>query len=67
MLASADKAAYNVVVVLKDALHPVLQQHSVIDRHQCHIWSPAKFGVLADENHEKLHTLYWLYKPHISP
>ena len=37
----------------------------LMSRHRCHI--AAKFGVLADEDHSKLPTLYWLPKLHKRP
>ena len=37
-------------------------EKSAVDRHQCHI--AAKFGVFVDEDHSKLHTLYWSPKLH---
>ena len=75
--APADKAAYNVVVVgkmyyintLKQELstaktyeHNLLEEKIVIGRHRCNM--TAKFGVFVDEDHSKLHTLYWLPKLH---
>ena len=32
----------------------------MVDRHRCHM--SAKFGLFVDEDHSKLHTLYWLPK-----
>ena len=74
-MAPADKAANNVVVVfkryyintLKEELsiaktyeHTTFDETSIVDRHRCHM--AAKFGLFADEDHSKLHTLhvYWL-------
>ena len=77
VLAPADKAANNVVVVwkryyintLKQELstaktyeHNRLDETSIVDRHQCHM--AAKFGLFVDEDHSKLPTLYWLPKRH---
>ena len=76
----ADKAANNVVVVLKmyyiNTLkqelstaktyeHNRLDETSVVDKHRCHM--AAKFGVFVDENHGRLPTLYLLPQLHIRP
>ena len=80
VLAPADKAANNVVVVWKryyiDTLkqelstaktyeHNRLDETSIVDRHRCHM--AAKFGLFVDEDHSKLPTLYWLPKFHKRP
>ena len=77
---SADKAANNVVVVLKRYYittlkkelstvntyeHNRLDETSIVDRHRCH--NAAQFGVFVDEDHSKLPTLYWLSKLHKRP
>ena len=45
--------------------HNRLDETSVVDRHRCHM--AAKFGVIVDEDHSKLPTLYWLPKLHKRP
>ena len=40
--------------------HNLLNERYVIDRHRCHM--VARFGVLVDEDYDKLPTLYWLTK-----
>ena len=40
--------------------HNLLEEKIVIGRHRCNM--TAKFGVFIDEDHSKLHTLYWLPK-----
>ena len=45
--------------------HNLLDEKSVVDRHQCNM--AAKFDVFVDEGHSKLHTLYWLPKLHKIP
>ena len=80
VLAPTDKAANNVVVVLKKYYINTLKQElstaktyahnrlvetSVADRHRCHM--AAKFGLFVDEDHSKLPTLYWLLKLHKRP
>ena len=40
----------------------MIQETSVVDRHQCNI--AAKFSVFVDDDHSKLPTLYWLPKLH---
>ena len=77
VLAPADKAANNIVVVwkmyyintLKQELstaktyeHNRLDETPIVDGHQCHM--VAKFGLFVDEDHSKLPTLYWLPKLH---
>ena len=37
---------------------PLLDERYVVDRHRCHM--AAKFVRDVDENHDKLHTLYWI-------
>ena len=73
-MAPADKAADNVVVVLKRYHINTLMQElstvktyetSIVDRHRCHM--AAKFALFADEDHSKLPTLYWLPKLHKRP
>ena len=76
-MASADKAANNVVVVskmynfnpleqelstAKTYEHNLLDKTSIIDRHRCH--TAAKFRMFVDEDHSKLPTLYRLPKLH---
>ena len=70
VLAQAVNAANNVLVVchtimLKQEIssdesyeYNLLEEKYVNDRHRCHM--NARFGVFVDENHGKLHTLYWL-------
>ena len=70
VFAPAVNAANNVLVMyhttmLKQELssdetyeNNLLEERSVDDRHQCHM--NAKYVVFVDENHGKLHTLYWL-------
>ena len=80
VLALADKAANNVVVVcimyyintIKQDLrtaetyeHNRLDETSVVDRHGCHM--AAKFDVFVDGDHCNLSTLYWLPKLHKRP
>ena len=43
----------------------MLDETSIVDRHQCHM--AAKFGLFVDEDHNKLPTLYWLPKLHKRP
>ena len=43
----------------------MLDETSIVDRHQCHM--AAKFGLFVDEDHSKLPTLYWLPKLHKRP
>ena len=77
VLAPADKAANNVVVVYKryyiNALkqelstakiyeHNTLDETSIVNRHRCHM--AAKFGLFVDEDLSKLPTLSWLPKLH---
>ena len=38
----------------------LLDERPVADRHRCHM--AARSSVFVDENHSKLHTLYWLPK-----
>ena len=45
--------------------HNLLDEKSVVDKHRCHM--AAKFGVLVDEDHSKLPTLYRLPKLHKIP
>ena len=45
--------------------HFEINETSIIDRHRCHM--AAKFGVLVDEGHSKLPTLYRLLKLHKRP
>ena len=45
--------------------HNLLDEKSVVDRHQCHM--AAKFCVFVDEDHSKLPALYWLPKLHKRP
>ena len=45
--------------------HNRLDETSIVDRHRCHM--AAKFGLFVDEDHSKLHTLYWLPKLHKRP
>ena len=45
--------------------HNRLDETSVVDKHRCHM--AAKFGVLVNEDHSKLPTLYWLPKLHKRP
>ena len=45
--------------------HNRLDETSVVDRHRCNM--SAKFGLLSDEDHSKLPTLYWLPKLHKRP
>ena len=45
--------------------HNRLDETSVVDKHLCHM--AAKFGVIVDEDHSKLSTLYWLPKFHKRP
>ena len=40
--------------------HNLLDKKSVVDRHRCHM--AAKVGIFVDEDHRKLHTLYWIPK-----
>ena len=49
----------------KTCQHKRFDETSVVDRHQCHM--AAEFGVFVDEDHSKLHTLYWLPKLHKRP
>ena len=80
VLAPADKAANNVVVVwkryyintLKQEVstaktyeHNRLDQTSIIDRHRCHM--AASFEVFVDEGHSKLPTIYWFPKLYKRP
>ena len=44
--------------------HNLLDEKSVVNRHRCHM--ATKFGVFVDEDHNKLPTLYWLPKLHMS-
>ena len=37
--------------------HNLLDEKSVVDRHQCHM--AAKFDVFVDVDHSKLSALYW--------
>ena len=78
VLFPADKAANNVVVVwllyyintlkreLVDTnaykLHPSLSERVVVDRHGCH--TALHFGIKAEENQDKVPTLYCLHKLH---
>ena len=45
--------------------HNLLDERYVVDNHQCHM--ATKFGVVIDEDHSKLPTLYWLPKLHKRP
>ena len=80
VLAPADKAANNVVVVRKGYYINTLKQElstaktyesnrlddsSIVDIHWCHM--AAKFGLFVDEDHSKLPTIYWLPKLHKRP
>ena len=80
VLAPADKAANNVVVVwkryyintLKQELstaeiyeHNRLDETTIVDRQRCNM--AAKCGLAVDEDHSKLPTLYWLPKLHERP
>ena len=73
VLAPADQAANNVVVVWKRYYintlnqelnfartyeHNRLHEASIVDRHRCHM--EAKFVVFVDEDHSKIPRLYWL-------
>ena len=60
VLAAADKAATNVVVVYKMYDNNTLDENSFDDtcRHRCPM--VAKFGVFGGEVNRKLLTLYWL-------
>ena len=75
VLAPADRAANNIVVVWKmyyintlkqepgTAMtyeHNLLDKKAVVDRHRCHM--AAKFGAFVDEDYSKLPTLHWLPK-----
>ena len=42
-----------------------LNQELIVDRHRGYI--AASFGVFVDEDHIKLHTLYWLPNLHKRP
>ena len=79
-MAPADKAANNVVVVLKRYYINTLRQElstaktyehnrfeetSIVDKHRCHM--AAKFGLFVDEDHSKLPTLNWLPELHKRP
>ena len=73
-LVSADKAANNVVVVLRlyyintlmcelvdtnaYKLQPSLSERVIVDGHGCH--TALHFGVKAKEKQDKVPTLYWL-------
>ena len=80
VLAPADKAADNVVVVLKRYYINTLKQElstaktyeynrlgetSIVDWHRGHM--TVKFGVFVDEDLSKVPTLYWLSKFHKRP
>ena len=81
VLVPADKAANNVVVVLRldhtntlkcelvdnnaYRLQPSLSERVVVDGYGCHI--ALQFGVKAKENQDKIPTLYWLPKLHKKP
>ena len=45
--------------------HNRLDETSIVDRQRCHM--AAKFGLFVNEDHSKLHTLYWLPKLHKRP
>ena len=45
--------------------HNLLDERSAFGRHCCYM--AVKFGVLVDEDHSKLPTLYWLPKLHKIP
>ena len=55
----------NLAVLKRKHEHNLLDQRSVIDRHQCHM--AAKFGVFVVEDHCKLASLYRLPKLHQGP
>ena len=81
VLVPADKAAYNVEVVLRlyyintvkrqlvdtnaYKLQPSLSERVIVDGHGCH--TALQFGVKAKENQDKIPTLYWLPKLHKNP
>ena len=81
ILVLADKAANNVVVVLRlyyintlkrelvdtnaYKLQPSLSERVIVDGHGCH--TALHFGVKAKENQDKVPTLYWLPKLHKNP
>ena len=81
VLVPADKAAYNVVVVLRlfcintlkrelvdinaYKLQLSLSERVVADGHDCH--AALQLGVKAKENQDKVPTLYWLPKLHRNP
>ena len=81
VLVPADKAANNVVVVwrlyyintLKRELvntnaykvWPSLSESVIVDGHCCH--KALHFGLKAEENQDKVPTLYWLPKLHKNP
>ena len=46
-------------------LQPSLSERVIVDGHGCH--TALNFGVKANENHDKVPTLYWLPKLHKKP
>ena len=55
----------NELSTAKSYEHNMLDETSIVDRHQCHM--AAKFGLFVDEDHSKLPTLYLLPKLHKRP
>ena len=44
-------------------MKPSLRELVIVDGHGCH--TALHFGIKAEENHDKVPTLYWLPKLHI--
>ena len=70
MLWSFEKKYYNNTLnqelsTAKTYEHNRLDETSIVDRHRYHM--AAKFGLFVDDDHNKLHTLYWLPKGHKRP
>ena len=65
VMKQSDQRAPRTKRPLVESKDKLLDETSIVDRHQCHM--AAKFGLFVDEDHSKLPTLYWLPKLHKRP